>query len=316
MNASQTYRRVVLVTGATTGIGLALVRSLQREDYIIIATGRLSSLARFSSDSIFESEKLLIRPLDVRVADDVEPLFREIEQRFGGVDILVNNAGISYRAVQEHLSCADEQEQFDVNYFGPMRLIRRALPPMRRKRFGRIVNISSVGGMMAMPTMSVYSASKFALEGASEGLWYELRPWNISVSLVQPGFVNSNGFERVRMTPEGRDSFCDSEKAYHSHYEHMSRFIEQRMRKARATPDSVARCIIRTIQHPDPPLRVPATIDARLFAILRRILPRGLYHRLLFRCLPAIQEWGPGKTEITESPVSSIRARRTRTVVE
>lgn len=282
----------VLVTGASTGIGLALARMLQEARLQTVVTARESSLARFRDAGIVESENFLVRAMDVTDSKARENLITEIEERWGGIDVLVNNAGVSYRAVQEHLTEKDETHQFAVNYFAPMRLIRRVLPHMRAQKFGRIINVSSVGGMMAMPTMSVYSASKFALEGASEGLWYELRPWNIIVSLVQPGFINSSGFEHVRIPDEARTAEAEIGAAYHAHYEFMSDFISRYMRKARATPESVAAKIMKTIEHPSPSLRVPATIDARLFSILRRLLPRRIYHRLLYRCLPHIGQWG------------------------
>ncbi len=139
-----------------------------------------------------------------------------------------------------------------------------------------------------MPTRSVYSASKFALEGASEGLWYELRPWNIHVSLVQPGFINSDGFEHVRLTLRGRIASLKENEDYHAHYEYMGEFIKRHMRRAWATPESVAGKILSAIRSLRPPLRVPATIDARLFSILRRILPRRVYHHFLCCC----SQWG------------------------
>lgn len=292
MQTDASNPKTVLVTGASTGIGLCLARLLRNAPYRTIVTARESSIERFKDAKIEESDNFFIRPLDVRCGDDRKKLMEEIGRRWGGVDVLVNNAGISYRAVQEHLTEAEESDQFAVNYFGPMRLIRLVLPHMRAKKFGRIINVSSVGGMMAMPTMSVYSASKFALEGASEGLWYELRPWNISVSLVQPGFINSGGFERVKFSDEALAAHKEIGAAYHAHYEFMSEFIAHHMHKARATPESVAGKILKTIQHKNPPLRVPGTIDARIFSILRRLLPRSMYHRLLYRCLPRIDEWG------------------------
>ncbi|MGY8676026.1 MAG: SDR family NAD(P)-dependent oxidoreductase [Verrucomicrobiia bacterium] len=151
--------------------------------------------------------------------------------------------------------------------------------------------------MLALPTMSVYSASKFALEGASEGLWYELRPWNIHVSLVQPGFINSDGFEHVRLTPRGRIASERNDADYHAHYEHMGDFVSKYMRRTNATSESVANKIFDTIRADKPPLRVPATIDARLFSLLRRVLPRRIYHSFLYRCLPKIAKWGRGKNQ-------------------
>lgn len=303
MKTEASHSKTILVTGASTGIGLALARALRESSHRVMVTARESSLKRFQAAGISESEHFLIRALDVTDGQQRDEVLSEIEQRWSGVDVLVNNAGVSYRAVQEHLTEDDEFDQFDVNYFAPMRLIRRVLPYMRQQRFGRIINVSSVGGMMAMPTMSVYSASKFALEGASEGLWYELRPWNISVSLVQPGFINSNGFENVRVPEEGLFAQREVDAAYHAHYEHMSNFVSRYMRKARATPESVARKIVRTIESRRPPLRVPGTIDARLFSVLRRILPRRIYHRLLYWCLPRVWDWG--KEPGVEKPESS-----------
>jgi len=95
------------------------------------------------------------------------------------------------------MTVADEQLQMQTNYFGPLALIRDLLPSMREKGRGKIINVSSVSGMIAMPTMASYSASKHALKGASEALWYEMKPYGINVSLIQPGFIKSNSFHNV-----------------------------------------------------------------------------------------------------------------------
>jgi hypothetical protein len=147
--------------------------------------------------------------------------------------------------------------------------------------------------MMAMPTMATYSASKFALEGASEALWYEVRPWNIRVSLIQPGFINSGSFENTRYTSRSKDATERGEVAYAQHYHHMSGFIARMMRRMPATSDSVAAVMLHTIERRHPPLRVTATFDASLFTWLRRFLPRRIYHWLLYRSLPGIRRWGP-----------------------
>jgi short-subunit dehydrogenase len=145
--------------------------------------------------------------------------------------------------------------------------------------------------MMAMPTMSVYSASKFALEGASEALYYEVRPWNICVSLIEPGFINSDGFEKVRFTMLGDLAHRIPHSPYSAHYQHMDRFIRGIMKRAWATPESVARTIVRTVDQRRPPLRVPATFDAHLFRALRRFLPQRLYHWILYKSLPSVNTW-------------------------
>ena len=164
---------------------------------------------------------------------------------------------------------------------------------------------------------AAYSASKFALEGAHEALWYEVRPWEIRVTLVQPGFVHSDGFQKVRYTAKSDRSEHELAEPYHEHYVNMSPFIAKLMRMSRATPDSVAKVVLETIRRrrpplrvpatpdsvakvvlktmrrPRPPLRVPATMDARVFAVLRRLLPRSTYHWLLYKMLPNVRTWGP-----------------------
>jgi short-subunit dehydrogenase len=293
--------KTVLITGASTGIGLAIARALTRTRHRIFLTARKTSLQRFEAHDIRQSDLVRIRPLDVTKPEERHAIIAEAEY-WGGIDILINNAAVAYRAVVEHLEEQDLLAQMDVNFRAPMELIRLVLPRMRDKRDGRIITMSSVGGMMAMPTMAAYSASKFALEGAHEALWYEVRPWGISVSLVQPGFVDSDGFQRVRYTPQSDRSERELAEPYHEHYMNMAPFIERLMRASRATPDSVARVVLQTMRRKRPPLRVPATLDAVGFSILRRILPRGAYHWLLYRMLPRIGAWGASQRRASSLP--------------
>ncbi|MDP2314525.1 MAG: SDR family NAD(P)-dependent oxidoreductase [Pseudomonadota bacterium] len=282
----------VLVTGASVGVGLELTRLLLLTHHRLALTARASSLERFAAEGIVESDRVLFLPLDVTVPEEREAAVRAIEARWGGVDVLVNNAGVSYRAVAEHTPDVDMMIQLDANYLGPMALVRRVLPHMRSRHFGRIINVSSVGGMTAMPTMSAYSASKFALEGASESLWYEMRPWGVFVSLVRPGFINSDGFRKVRFTAQGAAALADPDDAYHHHYLNMGDLVGALMQLTFHSPADVAETIARLIEDTNPPLRVAGTWDAFAFDLLRRLLPARLYHRLLYAGLPRIWEWG------------------------
>lgn len=282
-----------MITGASTGIGLAIARALTQTKCRVLLTARQSSLPRFASHGIRESLQVRVRSLDVTSREQREAVIAEAERDWGGVDVLINNAGISYRAVVEHVETDERVGQMEVNFKSPMELIRLVLPTMRAKRAGRIITVSSVGGMMAMPTMAAYSASKFALEGAHEALWYEVRPWRIRVSLVQPGFVHSDGFQKVRYTSKSNRSEQELSEPYHEHYVNMAPFIERLMKLSPATPESVARVVLKTMRRRRPPLRVPATLDAACFSLLRRILPRSTYHWLLYRMLPRIDTWGP-----------------------
>lgn len=281
---------IVLITGCSSGIGRILLSLFDQDPYRIVATTLPDSIDAFDGDPIIESERIWIRKLDVVDYEKASRIVRETAERWGPIDILINNAGIAYRSVVEDMTIEDEQRQLQVNYLGPMHLIRECLPAMRERKSGRIINISSVGGMMAMPTMASYSGSKFALEGASESLWYELKPWNINTTLVQPGFINSLAFRKVLYSTKRLSQTQAS--PYDSHYNYMTRFVEKLMTLSPCTSETVARTIFKVARKKNPPLRVPGTIDARIFYFIRRLLPRALYHKLLYISLPGIRHWG------------------------
>jgi short-subunit dehydrogenase len=282
---------VILITGVTSGIGLALASKLVRiNSYRLVLCGR-DPTPKLKAAGIIESENVLIRDLDVTNSKQCAFVIDEVLRLWGGVDVLVNNAGIAYRSVIEHASNADFLHQLQVNFIAPMEFIRLVLPEMRQKLQGRIINVSSVGGMMAMPTMGAYSASKFALEGATEALWYEMQAWNIKVSLIQPGFIHSNSFRTVYWSAAAKRAIeLGSKDPYSAYYSFMGKFIEKMMGFAFATPESVATKILNTINEKNPPLRVQATLDAILFTYIRRFLPRFIYHKILFFFLSGIKK--------------------------
>jgi short-subunit dehydrogenase len=307
-----TKPKVVLLTGASAGLGLSISKLLCQTNYRLILTARKPSLARFTNAGIVETERTWLRPLDVTSSEERENVIGEAEQRWGGVDILINNAGVTYRSVVEHMGEEDRLHQLNVNFRAPMELIRLVLPGMRAKRAGRIINISSVGGMMAMPTMALYSASKFALEGATEALWYEVRPWSIMVTLLQPGFIRSASFRNTVYTAESQEAAADPKNPYYGHYHHMAAFISKLMMLTYATPERIAQKVLRLMRRRRPPLRVPATFDASVFAFLRRWLPREIYHAVLYCGLPSVKCWGtmePKQTAIEPKPKEPVTTR-------
>jgi NAD(P)-dependent dehydrogenase (short-subunit alcohol dehydrogenase family) len=298
----------VLITGASTGIGLALARELlAHTEHKLALAARASSLHRFEELAIVVSDRVMLVPLDVEIAAERDAAVAAVCARWGGVDVLVNNAGVCFRSVAEHVTDADHHRQLEVNYLAPMALTRLVLTGMRARGHGRIINVSSVGGMMAMPTMTVYSASKFALEGASEALWYEVRPWGVMVTLIEPGFINSDGFRKVILTGASRAGEYDLWDAYHRHYVNMDELIARLARFARRTPRDVARTIAKVIAAERPPLRVAGTTDAFLFGLLRRALPQRLYFALLYALLPRIWEWGDVASRVSSRPPPAAR---------
>lgn len=280
----------VLITGASTGIGLALVRLLLEQGYRVAASARQSSLARFAELGLHRGERLLILPLDVTLAEERMRALDTVFATWQRLDVLVNNAGLCTRAVWEDLDEDSIAAQMAVNFSGPMALARALFPHWRARGGGRLINVSSVGGMMAMPTMGAYNASKFALEGASEALWYEGKPWNIRVSLLEPGFVHSESFRNALFTPASRTALQDENHPYHQVYGSMLSFIEKLMALSRSEPRHVARRILRLMRAANPPLRASGTPDALLFSLLRRFLPVRIYHGFLFRQLPHIRQ--------------------------
>lgn len=292
MSRQPLRKPVLLLTGASAGLGLILAKLLMTKNYHLVLTARSDSLGRFEKEGVREAEGVWLRALDVMNDRDRKAVVSEINEKLGGVDILINNAGFAFRSVLEHVEQEELLQQMITNFWGPMEIVRLVLPKMRERSEGRIVNVSSVGGMMAMPTMAIYSASKFALEGASEALYYELKPWNIKVSLIEPGFIRSDSFAKVRYTTLSGHSMRDPSEAYFGHYRFMSDFIGRLMHLTPATAQSVAQKIEATIRKPNPPLRVLATVDARIFDLLRRLLPARFYHWLLYRGLPYPNCWG------------------------
>jgi short-subunit dehydrogenase len=285
------FRPVILVTGCSSGIGLALAQILYGiKSYRVIVTSRLSSIHELQS-RFQDDDRFWVRPLDVTVPEERERVLHEAAEKWGGINILVNNAGISYRSVAEHMSEEDEFKQMNTNYLGPVALIRDLLPHMRETGRGKIINVSSVSGMLAMPTMSSYTASKYALEGFSESLWYEMKPFGINISLIQPGFVRSKSFTRVYITEKGKMAMKIG-GPYSDYYENMAPFVARLMNLSLTSAGSVAKLIVKVIRTENPPLWIPATLDAQVFYYLRRWVPRRILLPFLFMMLPRARKWG------------------------
>ncbi|MBX9769000.1 MAG: SDR family oxidoreductase, partial [Bdellovibrionales bacterium] len=289
---TQRKKDVVLITGCSSGLGKALAeRLILSRKYRVVVTAREKSFEVLQS--LFqESDEVMVRKLDVTDDSHIFEVVNDVCCIWGGINVLINNAGICYRAVVEHMDIHSEMIQLKTNYLGPMSLVRAVLPIMREQRSGRIVNVSSVSGMVSMPTMASYSASKHALEGASESLWYESKPYGIKVTLVEPGFVHSDSFKHVVYSTKAELSA--SLKGPHSeYYESMAPMIERLMRWTFATPESIAEKMADLLEMDSPPLRLRVTLDAQLFAIFKKILPSRIFHKIMFWLLPGADRWGP-----------------------
>lgn len=183
---------VVLISGASRGIGLAIADLLARGGYVVYAGARNPSSPSLLNLKKQYPDHLHIIPLDVTDEKNVQAAVDTILSKEGKIDVLVNNAGIGIYGTVENVTIEEAQQVFDVNFFGVMRLSQAVLPSMRTHNKGRIIQISSRSGFRPFLAFSIYAASKFALEGLSETMAATLKPWNIKVSLIEPGPVNTS----------------------------------------------------------------------------------------------------------------------------
>jgi len=182
------------VTGASQGIGLTLVKKLLADGYQVAATSRkLKSL----EEAIGQKNENFL-PLEVVLTDEasVEKSIREAVEHFGTIDVAVNNAGYGLTGALEELTDAESRQNFDVNVFGSLNVIRKVLPVMRKQSSGYIFNISSIGGFTgAFPGFGIYCATKFAVQGFTESLAAEIKPFGIHATVVLPGYFRTNFLE-------------------------------------------------------------------------------------------------------------------------
>jgi NAD(P)-dependent dehydrogenase (short-subunit alcohol dehydrogenase family) len=191
---------VAVVTGSSSGIGLETSLLLARSAFHTYATMRNLSKSKEILD-ITKKESLPLRVLPLDVTDEeatrqaIDMVMREQDR----IDILVNNAGYSLVGALEQLSMDEIKEEFETNFFGIIKLIRNVLPIMRKQRSGRIINVSSVAGRIGLPLASAYVSSKFALEGLSESLKYEVQDFGIYVILIEPGVIKTNFIKNLKI---------------------------------------------------------------------------------------------------------------------
>ena len=182
---SQSQVKTFFITGVSTGLGRAFAEVALREGHRVVGTVRNEDAAK--SFEALAPGRAFARQLDVTDTAKIAPVVSDIEAHVGPIDVLINNAGYGHEGVLEEASLDDLRRQFEVNVFGVVAVIQAVLPYMRKRRAGRILNITSMGGLITMPGISFYHGSKFALEGISESLAKEVRSLGIFVTAVEPG---------------------------------------------------------------------------------------------------------------------------------
>jgi NAD(P)-dependent dehydrogenase (short-subunit alcohol dehydrogenase family) len=259
-------RRVVLVTGASSGIGRACAELLGARGYLVYGASRRPVASS------------LIEPVFMDVRDDtsVRAAVEGVIAREGRIDIVVNNAGIAIAGAVEDTSIEEAREQFDVNFFGVLRVCRAVLPVLRQQRAGYLVNIGSIGGLVAIPYQGLYSASKFALEGLSESLRLEVRRFGVQVVLIEPGDHRTGLTGNRQKTAESQSNSAYRD-GFHRAVERMAK-DEQSGPK----PEAVARLLLRIVTNPQPRLRYTVgPLPERAAIWLKRLMPYSLVEKVM-----------------------------------
>ncbi len=244
------------ITGSSRGLGAEAVRAALAHGDRVVATGRdLQALqARFADVA---GDSLLLLSLDVADAAQAESAVAAAVAHFGTIDVLLNNAGYGQLGVFEEVAAAAVEQQFATNFFGLLHVTRAVLPVMRAQGAGRILNISSIGGIQGGPFGSIYCASKFAIEGFSESLAGELTGLGIAVTVIGPGFFRTEflGSQSVRY---GEHSIAD----YAPMTAELGAFFAARDGQQAGDPAKLAEVLVTLAHHAEPPLRFSAGSDA------------------------------------------------------
>jgi short-subunit dehydrogenase len=256
---------VAVVTGASSGIGQATAKALQNAGYRVFGTSRRAVAER--------SDGITMLTCDVTDDASVAKLVDEVLASAGRIDLLVNNAGVGVVGGAEESSISQAQALFDVNVFGVMRMTKAVLPTMRRQGNGRIINISSVLGLIPSPYNAIYSATKHAVEGYSESLDHELRTFGIRVALVEPAYTNT-AFEENKIKPDQPLAIYDSVRNT------IEKFMLKSVMEGEA-PEVVAETVLKAARATVPDRRYPAGKMARQVSFLRRFVPASAFDKSL-----------------------------------
>ena len=251
---------VALVTGCSSGIGLETAVSLAREGHFTYATMRNMKKSG-DLDKIVNDEGLPIKILELDVDDEesVDNALGKIMDEKGRIDTLVNNAGWGMWGTVEDVSIEEFKQQFETNFFSIIRMIQKIAPVMRKQKSGNIVNVSSVAGRIGFPVTPAYISSKFALEGLSECLRFELGSFGINVIIIEPGVIKTNFFDSMKMAKKS-----DSDSVYN---EITSKVVSgvKMMAEMGTESKEVANTIIKSINAENPLPRYIVGNDAMMF---------------------------------------------------
>jgi NAD(P)-dependent dehydrogenase (short-subunit alcohol dehydrogenase family) len=260
-------QRSVLITGASSGIGHACARLFAARGYRVFGTSRKPER---QAPEGFEMIAMDVTH-DESVARGVEAVLAAV----GHIDVVVNNAGYALACSVEDTTLAEAQRQFDTNFFGVLRVCRAVLPSMRARGSGMIINIGSLGGLVGLPYQGLYSATKFALEGLTESLRLELRPFGVTATVIEPGDIQTSITDNRSLGEAGRQS------VYAASFERTLEIIQNEERNG-PTAECVAELVVRVAEKRRPAIRYTAgRLSQRSSAWAKRWMPASLFERII-----------------------------------
>ena len=274
--------QVAVVTGASSGIGLLTSIELAKSKFHVIASMRdITRRSRLdeAAKSAGVTGRIDIRALNVTNFEAMPEFVSQIIRDYKTIDVLVNNAGFAVAGFIEDLALEEIRSQLETNFFGHVAMTKAVLPFMRQQRSGHIIMLSSIGGLTASPTLSSYSASKFALEGWTEALRLELNALGIKVVLVEPGSFQTDIWTRnAEIAKKARDGSSPNR-------ERGERMRDRVQNLHKNDPIVVARAIAGIAQDANPKLRYLVGNDARIQLWMKRILPWKWHEKVIARVL-------------------------------
>lgn len=265
--------KTIVITGASSGIGKATARLFLDKGWNVVATMRNPAAEK----DLTEQARLKLMALDVQDPEGPKAAVAGAIKAYGRIDVWLNNAGYGAFGPVEAGTRKEIERQFDVNVFGLIACVQAVAPHFRERRAGVLINVSSIGGIMTVPAFAVYNATKFAVEGLSEGLWHELGTFGIKVKVIEPGAIKTDFGGR------SQDVWDVSRAPDYAPFMDKIKKARARYTKNSSSPELVAEVIYRAATDPTDRMRYPVGADARRLIPLRRLLGAGLTMRMIKR---------------------------------
>lgn len=281
---SQTHPKVILISGTSSGFGLFFAARLAERGHIVYATMRDTSKKQDLEEVVLRrGANVTICAMDVTKTDSIDAVIKNILDKHKRIDVVINNAGAALGGFFEDLDTDQMRQLMETNFWGAVNICRYVTPLMRQQKQGMIINVSSIAGQTASPALSAYNATKWAMEGFSESLYYELKRFGVHVVLVEPGSYPTKIFGSNALV--GKRSH-DMNSPYFDYSKRLESFVKSFHEKSKRDPEDVARLVENIIHTENPKLRYISDPSSWLRVMTSKIIPpswyRFIYEKVIY----------------------------------